>query len=200
VINVLGTTGQSVYWQNIFQKSPDPTFIFLTFIWHALYAWDEALENLYDHICYMVCSFPQPTLCFYEHPFYFQETRVLHTADMRLTYELHSIRAHHLHYTSLLEDYYKHVQFIRDTRNPMLDSFLPAEKKYSKDILRRECENLTSEINRLKDQLHMQERRLKNVMGLVICFRLYNSRISDADVPLRFLAVSTLKTVALCEI
>ena len=56
VINVLGATGQSVYWQNIFQKSPDPTFIFLTFIWHALYAWDEALENLYDHICYMVCS------------------------------------------------------------------------------------------------------------------------------------------------
>ena len=46
--------GQSVYWQHMFQKSPDPTFVFLTFIWHALYAWDEALENLYEHICYLV--------------------------------------------------------------------------------------------------------------------------------------------------
>ena len=46
--------GQSVYWQSIFQKSPDPTFVLLTFIWHALYAWDEALEALYNHICTIV--------------------------------------------------------------------------------------------------------------------------------------------------
>lgn len=140
--------GQSVYWQNIFQKSPDPTFIFLTFLWHALYAWDEALENLYDHICYM-------------------ETRVLHTTNIKLTHELHSIRAHHLHYTSLLEDYQKHVKFIHDTKNPMLDSFSHEDKKFSREILERECNNLSAEIKRLKDQLYMQERRLKNVMGLV---------------------------------
>jgi hypothetical protein len=106
-------------------------------------------------------------VCTYEHLIYFQETRVLHTADMRLTYELHSIRAHHLHYTSLLEDYHKHVKFIQETKNPMLDSFMPVDKKFTQEILRRECENLSAEINRLKDQLHMQERRLKNVMGLV---------------------------------
>ena len=46
--------GQSVYWQNIFQKSPDPTFVLLTFIWHTVYAWDEALEDLYNHICTIV--------------------------------------------------------------------------------------------------------------------------------------------------
>ena len=46
--------GQSVYWQTIFQKSPDPTFVLLTFIWHTIYAWDEALEALYNHICTMV--------------------------------------------------------------------------------------------------------------------------------------------------
>ena len=47
-------SGQSVYWQSIFQKTHDPTFVLLTFVWHAMYAWDEALENLYDHICSLV--------------------------------------------------------------------------------------------------------------------------------------------------
>ena len=47
-------TGHSVYWQNIFQKSSDPTFVLLIFIWHAIYAWGEALERLYEHICHLV--------------------------------------------------------------------------------------------------------------------------------------------------
>ena len=47
-------SGHSVYWQSIFQKSPDPTFILLTFVWHAMYAWDEALEDIYEHICSLV--------------------------------------------------------------------------------------------------------------------------------------------------
>ena len=38
----------------MFQKSRDPTFVLLTFIWHAMYAWDEALEHLYEHICTLV--------------------------------------------------------------------------------------------------------------------------------------------------
>ncbi|KAL0064678.1 hypothetical protein AAF712_008376 [Marasmius tenuissimus] len=46
--------GQSVYWQSIFQQSPDPTFILLLFIWHAMYSWDEALETLYLHIIDLV--------------------------------------------------------------------------------------------------------------------------------------------------
>jgi hypothetical protein len=49
--------GQSVYWQKIFQDSPDPTFVLLAFIWHAMYAWDEALEDLYAHICHLVSVF-----------------------------------------------------------------------------------------------------------------------------------------------
>lgn len=47
-------TGQSVYWQSIFQNSPDPTFVLLTYLWHAMYGWDEALEDLYVHICSLV--------------------------------------------------------------------------------------------------------------------------------------------------
>ena len=46
--------GQSVYWQNIFQGSTDPTFVLLMYIWHAMYAWDQAMEHLYSHICFLV--------------------------------------------------------------------------------------------------------------------------------------------------
>ena len=54
--------GQSVYWQLIFQDSPDPTFVLLTYVWHALYAWDEALEHLYNHICWLVSFFSRVKL------------------------------------------------------------------------------------------------------------------------------------------
>jgi len=46
--------GKSVYWQNIFKKTIDPTFVLLSILWHALYAWDEALEKLYAHFCWLV--------------------------------------------------------------------------------------------------------------------------------------------------
>jgi hypothetical protein len=46
--------GKSVYWQIIFRKTIDPTFALLSILWHALYAWDEALENLYVHFCCLV--------------------------------------------------------------------------------------------------------------------------------------------------
>ena len=46
--------GQSVYWQNIFKKDNDPTFVLLATIWYALYAWDEAFETLWEYICYLV--------------------------------------------------------------------------------------------------------------------------------------------------
>ncbi|KAF8153212.1 hypothetical protein B0H34DRAFT_820059 [Crassisporium funariophilum] len=141
--------GQSyVYWQSMFQELADPTFVLLTFIWHAMYAWDEALENLYEHICSL-------------------ESRVIQTSEMPLTQELHVIRAHHLHYSSLLDDFTRHVEFIRDTRNPALAGLSDAERDYSKAIMDRECGTLLSEIKRLNSDLYMQERRLKNVMGLV---------------------------------
>jgi hypothetical protein len=46
--------GKSVYWQDICKKSKDPTFLLLVILWHAVYAWDEALGMLYTHICYLV--------------------------------------------------------------------------------------------------------------------------------------------------
>ncbi|KAG6868349.1 hypothetical protein C0993_004689 [Termitomyces sp. T159_Od127] len=87
---------------------------------------------------------------------------------MALTQELHVIRAHHLHYTSLLEDYQKTVEFIKKTYNPAMDSVSPKERDYSEKLLVRECDNLLSEIERLGLGCKMQDRRLKNVMNLAV--------------------------------
>ena len=86
---------------------------------------------------------------------------------MSLTQELHVIRAHHLHYLSLLKHYVKHIDFIRTTPNPAMDSLCEEERSSSKRLLDRECENLMNEIKRLESELNTQERRLKNVMALV---------------------------------
>ncbi|KAJ8580547.1 hypothetical protein M405DRAFT_886069 [Rhizopogon salebrosus TDB-379] len=46
--------GESVYWQNIFSKSKDPTFLLLAMLWYALYGWDESLESLHNHVTSLV--------------------------------------------------------------------------------------------------------------------------------------------------
>ncbi|KAF8997735.1 hypothetical protein BDQ17DRAFT_1544282 [Cyathus striatus] len=144
--------GQSVYWQNIFRGSTDPTFVLLTFIWHTMYSWDEALEHLYVHICKL-------------------ETEAI-TETEKLNYvtqQLHTIRANLLHYASLLRNLQKTVEFIRDTHYPALDAPDVSEdqRKFSKSIMERECKNLLSEVSRLEELRTMQAKRLKNVMGLV---------------------------------
>ena len=86
---------------------------------------------------------------------------------MPQTRELHIIRAHHLHYTSLLDHYTKHVTFIKNTPNPALDGLSEEDRIFSAKLLHRECDNLINEIERLSSELSMQERRLKNVLSLV---------------------------------
>lgn len=140
--------GQSVYWQNIFRKYEDPTFVLIVFIWHAIYAWDESFENLYTHICDL-------------------ESRVISTSEMSLTQELHIIRAHHLHYSSLLDNFRKTVEFVRDTLNPALESLSEEDRAESKLVMKRETHTLLSEIERLNKTRDMQDKRLKNVMNLV---------------------------------
>ena len=46
--------GQSVYWQKTLEKTDDSTFLLLIFVWHAMYAWDEALKHLHEYICVLV--------------------------------------------------------------------------------------------------------------------------------------------------
>ncbi|TFK29544.1 hypothetical protein FA15DRAFT_664093 [Coprinopsis marcescibilis] len=140
--------GQSVYWQNIFKSSTDPTFVLLTYLWHALYAWDEALENLYTHICHL-------------------ETQVIHTSEMNITQDLHIIRAHHLHYTSLLEDFKKTIEFVAITQNPALQDLPKEEQDWNSKVMERETLTLLSEVERLEKSSKTQDRRLRNVMNLV---------------------------------
>src|SRR6266568_7097318 len=89
------------------------------------------------------------------------------TNNVHLMRELHVIRAHHLHYSSLLDDYAKHVDFIRDMQSPIWERFSKADQDYVAGIMARECKNLST---RLKGKLDIQEKRLKNSMDFV-CLR-----------------------------
>ncbi|KAJ7243048.1 hypothetical protein C8J57DRAFT_1452471 [Mycena rebaudengoi] len=188
--------GRSVYWNKIFASTiaTDPTFVLLALLWYPLYAFDEALEALYVHICWL-------------------ESRVMATTDMTLTQQLHVVRAHLLHYASLLEDFRKCVVFVANTPNPVLGAhagsaggatpstttFAPGSVATSvptpppaagratpsvddrreghptpdpdtiafvTDLMRRESTNLLNEIARLEQSRSMQDNRLKNVMNL----------------------------------
>jgi len=146
----LKLVGRSVYWQIVVRKSKDPTFVFLAILWSALYAWDEALEALYEHFCWL-------------------ESRVITTNNVALTYELHVIRAHLLHYTALLTDLEKSVIFVRDTHNSAMDheSITDDERENDKKLLKQECGNLLTEIERLQMNRKMQDDRVENVKHLV---------------------------------
>lgn len=89
-----------------------------------------------------------------------------------MTNELHVIRAHQLHYSSLLESFRKTVQFILDTPNPALAGMDKTESDLTKGMLERECRMLLNEIRRLDMSRKMQDKRLKNVMNLVGDFHL----------------------------
>jgi hypothetical protein len=90
---------------------------------------------------------------------------VINTNDVAITYELHVMRAHLLHYTSLLRDFAKSVEFVRDTPNPAMDS--DANRESDKTLLKTECENLLSEIHRLQRQRKTLDDRVQNVQKLV---------------------------------
>ncbi|KAF9531382.1 hypothetical protein CPB83DRAFT_848934 [Crepidotus variabilis] len=164
----------------------DPTFVFLSFLWYAAYAWDESLEALYSHICSL-------------------ESEVIYSNDLEMTHELHIIQAHLLHFENLLGDFKKTVEFIEVTPNPSMEKVVKPgqlsnkpdtkqdldstthesqEKKKAREreeeeeraedvrrehlqeLMSRECHNLLSEVARLERQRKMMERRLKNVMDL----------------------------------
>ncbi|KAH7925847.1 hypothetical protein BV22DRAFT_404743 [Leucogyrophana mollusca] len=140
---------QSVYWSKIFTGSNDPTFVLVAVLWYALYAWDEAFEMLYTHINYL-------------------ESRVIATNETYLTRELHILQAHLLYYASLLQEFYKSVTFVLNTPNPALESssWTPVDRERSGKLMKKECDNLLFEIERLQGRRDMLSSRLKNVMDL----------------------------------
>ena len=96
-----------------------------------------------------------------------QEANAIRTYDIVLNKELHMIGAHQLHYSSLIEDVRKTVEFIRDAKNPAMESFSDAIRKQSESLMERECKNLLNEIDRLENARLMQEQRLNSIAELV---------------------------------
>ncbi|KAJ4474453.1 hypothetical protein J3R30DRAFT_3258195, partial [Lentinula aciculospora] len=140
--------GRSVYWSHIFQStvpSGDPTFVTLSLLWYPLYAWDEVLDSLLGEVAFLV------------HEDAHDQTHVL-------THQLHVIRAHLLHYESLLDDFRKTVEFLLKTVNPGLTG--PSESETYERLLNKECTNLLNEIDRLEMTRSMLDHRLGNVMEL----------------------------------
>lgn len=79
--------------------------------------------------------------------------------DMPLTHGLRVISVHHMYYTSLLDDYAKHVTFVSDTSSPAMDGKTKEGREFSKAIMARECVNLLGETKRLESEIYMQQRR-----------------------------------------
>jgi len=89
---------------------------------------------------------------------------------MDSTHELHTIGAHLLRYAELLEDFRSTITFILETPNPAMESpslGLEIDRRLSQDLLKKECHNLSMQIERLAMSRELQDRRLKNVMNLV---------------------------------
>ncbi|KAG1736655.1 uncharacterized protein EDB91DRAFT_1142006 [Suillus paluster] len=145
--SLMQLVGGSVYWQKIFSKSEDPTFVFLAILWYALYAWDESFELLDNHVSDL-------------------ESQVL--KDHGLSRELHILQAHLLHYQALLHSFEVSVTFIEKTQNPAMESsvFSDEQRVESNGLMKRECENLIGEIDRLEKRRMMMSSRLKNATDL----------------------------------
>src|SRR6202042_3783858 len=94
---------------------------------------------------------------------------VITTNDVALTYELHVIRAHLLHYTSLLRDFRTSVEFVHNPANPAMESdgIDDATRTSDKDLLNKECGNLLSEVHRLEMNRKTLDDRVQNVQNLV---------------------------------
>ncbi|KAG8216442.1 hypothetical protein J3R82DRAFT_6548 [Butyriboletus roseoflavus] len=172
-------TGDSVYWSKIFDKSKDPTFLFLAILWYALYAWDEAFEVLYGYINAL-------------------ESDVLKNNDIKLTRELHKLQAHLLYYQQLLRDFRVSVEFVKDTPNPAMSVLEsdPDERIASGKLLSKEANNLMSEIDRLTGQRQMLSDRLQNVIHLAFA----SVNIADSKAMQRLAVTTMIDSAAMKQI
>ncbi|KAH7929205.1 hypothetical protein BV22DRAFT_1003390, partial [Leucogyrophana mollusca] len=150
--------GRNLYWSEILHASTDPTFILVAILWYALYSWEEAFEKINEHSNWL-------------------EARVINTNETYLTRDLHILQAHLLHYTSLLDEFRRSVDFVMNTPNPAMESCQEKERLHSQRLMKKECENLKSEIDRLEAQRKMQSSRLKNAMDLAFA----NVAIRDSN-------------------
>ncbi|KAJ7916226.1 hypothetical protein B0H13DRAFT_2450845 [Mycena leptocephala] len=128
--------GQSVYWNKIFSStiSADPTFVLLALLWyHSTPSMSHSRRCTSTFAgCVDILSAGIPGDGRHGHD---------------LTQQLHVVRAHLLHYASLLETFAKTITYV-------------------KDLMRKESAHLLNEIARLEQSRSMQDNRLKNVMNL----------------------------------
>jgi hypothetical protein len=89
--------------------------------------------------------------------------------DEDITHELHVIRPHLFRYVALLEDFRKALAFILQTPNPVLDTWTDLERQKSNELLKRECDHILSELDRLEMRRGILDMRLANVLSLVSC-------------------------------
>ncbi|KAF8623750.1 hypothetical protein AX15_006193 [Amanita polypyramis BW_CC] len=145
----LQLVGQSVYWSKIFETYPDRTFVLVSILWYALYAWDEALQELHKKVNE-------------------SEAQIMGTLDTyemtRIMNDLHTIHAHMLYYTSLLADFRKVITFVKETSNPATED---AENKLEmQEAMDKECDHILHSINRLEKDCQTQDLRVGNAVYL----------------------------------
>ncbi|KAF8991945.1 hypothetical protein BDQ17DRAFT_1332598 [Cyathus striatus] len=129
--------GKSVYWQSIFQHSPDPTFVLLTFVWHAFFETELLIttinaETFNTQQLYKIRA----------HLLYYLSL----LEDFRKTVEF--IRVTHnpaLDAPEISEE----------------------QRNLSKNYMKCECAKLLEGISRLELERSMQDKWLENVMCLV---------------------------------
>ncbi|KAE9399503.1 hypothetical protein BT96DRAFT_775971, partial [Gymnopus androsaceus JB14] len=94
-----------------------------------------------------------------------------------LAHQLHVVRAHLLHYESLLDDFRKTVEFVLKPLTRAWLSLLHLYLEPYERLLDKECTNLLIEISRLKMTRAMLNKRLGNVTELAFSsFNIEESR------------------------
>ncbi|KZV83553.1 hypothetical protein EXIGLDRAFT_728203 [Exidia glandulosa HHB12029] len=142
--------GDGIYWGRIWRNSRDPTFMLLIIMWHALYAWDEAMDSLFDAIVTAETTAKDKEK----------------VGEIEITHELHGIRSALLLYHRRLKDFHNSVDFILKHPNPAFAGDSPDMLK-SQGLMTRECEYLLSEVERLQDTRDMCQQRVDNTVELV---------------------------------
>jgi hypothetical protein len=155
----------SGYWKHIFSTSTDPTFLFLAILWYPLYAWDESFESLHNHISSLVRRAHAGLKLLLK---YIQVSDIVRS-PVEYSYYLQVLQGRLLHYESLLDGYQASVSFIEKTPNPAVESLgtYEAQRMASNELMKKECENLLSEINRLEKRRRTLTNQLKNLLDIV---------------------------------
>ncbi|EJD41820.1 hypothetical protein AURDEDRAFT_169022 [Auricularia subglabra TFB-10046 SS5] len=137
--------GKGIYWGKIWRDSDDPTFMVLVLMWHALYAWDEAMDALVKSI-------------------EASEQKAMagqFVGELEVTQDLHRIRSVLLLYNGYLGDFHNAVDFVLKRPNPAYTN------RASQATFKRECEHLILEIKRLRARKDMCHARVSNALDLI---------------------------------